>query len=143
SHKATWCLTIARTDPEASHRRGMSMFVVDMAAPGVEHVRRQTANGWTLGEITFTDVALPHDALVGEPHGAWRQLTGALVEERTGMAWLGWATRLLDELDAWAASADRADATAALVELRADLAAGYRLAERVLALADAQQPGTT
>lgn len=59
------------------------------------------------------------------------------------MAWLGWATRLLDELDQWAAQADRSDAIGTLVELRAELAAGYRLAERVLALADARQPGTT
>lgn len=143
SHKSDWCLTVARTDPDASPRRGMSMFVVDLRAPGVEHVRRETANRWTLGELTFRDVALPADALVGELHGAWRQLTSALVEERTGMAWLGWATRMLDDLDAWAAQAERPDAVGPLVELRAELAAGYRLADRVLALADARQPGTT
>jgi alkylation response protein AidB-like acyl-CoA dehydrogenase len=140
SHKADWCVTIARTDPDASPRRGLSMFVIDLRSDGVERRRRATANHWTLGEIDFHDVVLPADALLGEPNGGWRQLTAAIVEERSGMAWLGWATRVLDELDAWARDTDRDDARAALAGLRADLAAGYRLSERVLALQDAAQP---
>jgi alkylation response protein AidB-like acyl-CoA dehydrogenase len=140
AHKADWCLTIARTDPDASPRRGLSMFIVDLRTPGVERTRRRTANGWTLGEITFRDVPLSADALLGELHGGWRQLTAALVEERSGMAWLGWATRILDDLDTWAREAERHDARAPLAGLRAELAAGYRLAERVLACQDAGEP---
>jgi hypothetical protein len=53
------------------------------------------------------------------------------------MAWLGWATRILDELDAWATDAGRDDAREPLASCRAELAAGYRLSERVLARQDA------
>ena len=53
------------------------------------------------------------------------------------MAWLGWATRILDDLDAWAVGAGRDDAGVPLAALRAELAAGYRLAERVMARQDA------
>src|SRR5690606_29636199 len=65
---------------------------------------------------------------------------------RSGMAWLGWAARILDELDDWCRGAipsddAPADALEVLAELRAELAGGYRLAERVLALADTGQPG--
>jgi 3-oxocholest-4-en-26-oyl-CoA dehydrogenase alpha subunit len=142
SHKADWAVTIARTDAEPGARKGLSMFLVDLRSPGVQHVRRATANGWTLGEITFDTVALPADALLGELHGGWRQLTAALIEERSGMAWLGWATRVLDELGTWANGAARDDARLPLAGLRAELAAGYRLAERVLALQDAGEPAT-
>jgi alkylation response protein AidB-like acyl-CoA dehydrogenase len=146
SHKADWCLTIARTDADASARRGLSMFIVDLHAPGVELRRRATANGWTLGEISFRGVKLGSDALLGELHGGWRQLTAALVEERSGMAWLGWAARILDELDEWSRTAiPRGEAPSyaleVIAELRAELAGGYRLAERLLALADTGQPG--
>jgi alkylation response protein AidB-like acyl-CoA dehydrogenase len=140
SHKADWCLTLARTDLDAPPRRGLSMFLVDLSAPGVTRRRRVTANGWTLGEITFDGARLPADALLGARNAGWRQVTAALVEERSGMAWLGWVTRVLDELDAWAAGADRRDARTALSGLRAELAAGYRLAERVMALQDAGEP---
>jgi alkylation response protein AidB-like acyl-CoA dehydrogenase len=137
SHKADWALTVARTDPGASGRRGLSMLIVDLRAPGVERRRRATANGWTLGEIEFRDVALPPDALLGRLDDGWKQLTAALVEERSGMAWLGWATRVLDELDAWSGTP-----APTLAGLRAELAAGYRLAERVLALQDAGDDAT-
>jgi alkylation response protein AidB-like acyl-CoA dehydrogenase len=140
SHKADWCLTIARTDTDASPRRGLSMFIVDLNAEGVARRRRATANHWTLGEIDFRDVVLPADALLGERNGGWRQLTAALVEERSGMAWLGWATRVLDDLDAWARDGDRDHARLALAGLRAELAAGYRLAELVMARQDAAEP---
>jgi alkylation response protein AidB-like acyl-CoA dehydrogenase len=142
SHKADWCITIARTDAAAPPRRGLSMFIVDLRSEGVERRRRATANGWTLGEITFHEVALPVSALLGERDAGWRQLTAALVEERSGMAWLGWATRILDELAAWASGAGRDDALLTIAGLRADLAAGYRLAERVISGQDAGTPTT-
>jgi alkylation response protein AidB-like acyl-CoA dehydrogenase len=137
AHKADWALTIARTDAGATGRRGLSMLIVDLHADGVTRTRRTTANGWTLSEIEFHDVALPSDALLGELHGGWKQLTAALVEERSGMAWLGWATRVLDEMDAWS---DGPSPT--LAGLRAELAAGYRLAEQVLHLQDAGDDAT-
>jgi alkylation response protein AidB-like acyl-CoA dehydrogenase len=141
-HKADWALTIARTDPDAPPRKGLSMFVVDLHEPGVERRRRATANRWTLGELTFDDVLLPPDALLGARDAGWRQLTAALVEERSGMAWLGWATRLLDKLDRWGRDAGRSDALERLAARRAELAAGYRLSERVLTRQDAGEPAT-
>ena len=53
------------------------------------------------------------------------------------MAWLGWATRVLDDLTSWSA-----EPSPVLAGLRAELAAGYRLAERVLALQDAGDDAT-
>ena len=148
SHKADWCLTIARTDIDAPARDALSMFIVDMRAAGVIATRRPTANGWTLGEIRFDDVRVGPEALLGTPNGGWRQLAGALIEERSAAAHLGWATRVLDELVAWATTpdafkhrpADDRRVTDALAQLRTELAVGYRLAERVMREADAGAP---
>lgn len=144
SHKSSWCLTIARTDVDAAPRDAFTMFIVPLDAPGVTCTRRRTANGWTLGEIRFDDVAVGRDAVLGEVGRGWPQMATALIDERSGGAWLGWATRLLDALGVWVRTlADRElarDAAHAIVDLHTDLAIGYRFAERVLALQDAGRP---
>ena len=136
-HKADWCCTIARSDASSQGRRGLTMFLVDMTTPGVEVVRHATANRWTLSTITFTRAAVGPDSVLGEVGDGWRQLSGALLAERSGAAWLGWATRTLEALlDHCAGGADRwlRDALADLV-CRWFAAVGH--VERVLARQDA------
>jgi alkylation response protein AidB-like acyl-CoA dehydrogenase len=136
-HKADWCCTIARSDASSQGRRGLTMFLVDMTTPGVEVVRHATANRWTLSTITFTRAAVGPDSVLGEVGDGWRQLSGALLAERSGAAWLGWATRTLEALlDHCVGGADRwlRDALADLV-CRWFAAVGH--VERVLARQDA------
>jgi alkylation response protein AidB-like acyl-CoA dehydrogenase len=137
AHKANWCCTIARTDPASSGRHGLSMFLVDMETPGIEVTRHATANRWTLSTIRFTDAAVDGRAVLGEVGQGWKQLTGALLGERSGSAWMGWATRNLEALLAsCAGTADRV-----LRDQLADLVTHWfgaqRQMERVLALQDA------
>jgi len=137
AHKADWCCTIARTDPATSGRRGLSMFLVDMTTAGVEVTRVPTANRWALSTIRFEQAAVTGDSLLGEAGAGWRQLTGALLAERSGVAWLGWATRTLEALlDHCAGTRDRAlrDALAALTT---HWFGAVGRVERVLALQDA------
>jgi len=61
-------ITFAYTDPEKKHR-GISAFMVDMHTEGVEQRAIETKLGLycaPTGEITFQDVKLPKEALVGE-----------------------------------------------------------------------------
>ena len=53
---------IARTDPDQPKHAGISMFIVDMKAPGVE-IRpiEQIDGGRHFNEIFFTDVRIPDD----------------------------------------------------------------------------------
>lgn len=137
AHKADWCCTIARTDPSSRGKRGLTMFLVDMSTPGVEVERVPTANRWTLSTVRFTSALVGADAVLGEVGAGWRQLSGALLAERSGVAWLGWSTRTLEVLlDTCAGTRDAVarDELAALVT--AWFTAVGRV-ERVLALQDA------
>ena len=68
---ADWCYLIARTDPDAPRHAGLSDLVVDMRAPGIEvrPIIDMTANGHFC-EVTFDEVQVPGDHLVGEPNGS-------------------------------------------------------------------------
>jgi alkylation response protein AidB-like acyl-CoA dehydrogenase len=139
AHKADWCCTVARSDPASSGRKGLSMFVFPMDTPGVTSERVRTANGWDLGTVRFDEARIDADALLGERDQGWRTLTGALIGERSGVAWLGWATRDVEALlDACAGTRNRIvrDELAGVV---GELYTAKCIAARVLAAQDAGQ----
>lgn len=62
---ADFYTVFASTDREAGHR-GISCFLVDADAPGLEFVKAQELSApHPLGEIAFDDCRLPEDALLG------------------------------------------------------------------------------
>lgn len=135
AHKADVCLTVAITAPEAPPRKAMSMFLVPMGAPGVEVVRHETMNGWTLDEIRFQGVRLGPDALLGAREAGWRQLAAALAAERSGVFLNGFARRALDLLLDRVRGSDRAEdplVVDAIGRLEVAWAASERLSRRAL-----------
>ena len=91
---ADWCLLLARTDPAAPKRRGISYFLLDMRTPGID-VRpiRQATGEWHFCEIFLTDVVIPATQLVGPENGGWAVAQATLAAER-GMTMLELAERL-------------------------------------------------
>jgi alkylation response protein AidB-like acyl-CoA dehydrogenase len=83
AHYCEWGLIIARTDPEAPKHRGITAFIVDMRAPGVE-VRplRQINGSEGFNEVFFTDVHIPDDQRVGDVNDGWRVALTTLMNER-------------------------------------------------------------
>lgn len=81
-----WCYLIARTDPDAPPHKGLSELVVALDSPGVE-VRpiRDLTGGRHFCEVTFTDVVVPADRLVGEENGSFRQVMAQMEHERGGI----------------------------------------------------------
>ncbi len=77
---------ICRTDPDLPKHRGLTGFVVDMHAPGVE-VRplRQMTGGASFNEVFFTDVRVPHSHLLGEVNGGWTVALTTLMNERAAI----------------------------------------------------------
>ena len=83
---ADWIYLIARTDPDAPPHAGLSEFVVDMRTPGIE-VRRivdMTGNDHFC-EVHLNEVRVPHDHLVGELNGSFRQVMRQMEHERGGI----------------------------------------------------------
>jgi acyl-CoA dehydrogenase len=74
---------LCRTDPHAPKHRGITAFVVDMSAPGVE-VRplRQMTGGAEFNEVFLSEVRVPDDHRLGEVNGGWKVALTTLMNER-------------------------------------------------------------
>ena len=85
AHLSKWGLLVVRTDPEAVKHAGLTAFVVDMQAPGVE-VRplRQITGEAEFNEVYFTDTRIPDSERLG---AARRRLAGVAdhADERAGV----------------------------------------------------------
>lgn len=82
---ADWGILMARTKSlsEAPKHEGISFFLVDMHTPGLEtRPLRQMTGSAEFDEVTFDDMQLPPDALLGPEHGGWGVAMGALTRER-------------------------------------------------------------
>ncbi|MEY3360289.1 MAG: hypothetical protein RL531_8 [Actinomycetota bacterium] len=77
---------ITRTDPDKPKHRGMTMFVVDMHAPGVE-VRplRQMTGGAAFNEVFFDEVRIPDSHRLGDVDGGWTVALTTLMNERASI----------------------------------------------------------
>jgi alkylation response protein AidB-like acyl-CoA dehydrogenase len=86
AHKSEYGLVVVRTDPDQVKHRGISMFIMDMKAPGVE-IRpiHQIDGGNHFNEVFFNDVKIPKDWLVGEMNTGWRLATSMLMYERVAI----------------------------------------------------------
>jgi alkylation response protein AidB-like acyl-CoA dehydrogenase len=125
---ATWCLLLARTGPPESRHRGLTAFVVDLRAPGVEVRAIEQANGTDeLAEVTFDDVAVGTECVVGDVGGGWAVAMHILSHERGTFAWFRHCflyQHLLGGL-AHAEARDDAQLGTALLDLAAVTATGH------------------
>jgi alkylation response protein AidB-like acyl-CoA dehydrogenase len=77
---------IARTDPDLPKHKGLTGFVVDMKAPGVE-VRplRQMTGGASFNEVFFNDVRVPDHDRLGDVNNGWAVALTTLMNERAAI----------------------------------------------------------
>jgi alkylation response protein AidB-like acyl-CoA dehydrogenase len=98
---ADWCLLLARTDPDAPKRKGISYFLMDMKSPGIDVRPIRNAIGDShFCEVFLNDVRIPAANLVGAENAGWQVAQATLGAER-GMTMLELAERLGDAGFRW------------------------------------------
>ncbi|OBB17703.1 hypothetical protein A5761_09795 [Mycolicibacterium setense] len=80
-------MLVARTGSTESRHRGLTMFAIDMAAPGVT-VRpiRQITGVEDFNEVFLDEVRVPHAHVIGEVDGGWSAVLTMLMNERVALA---------------------------------------------------------
>ncbi len=103
AHRADWMIALVRTSGTAEDRqKGLSQMLVDLHAPGVSVRPIELMTGDAeFSEVTFDDVWLPPDALVGTDGNGWAQVNAELAFERAGPERI-YSSAIL--LDLWAQS---------------------------------------
>jgi acyl-CoA dehydrogenase len=86
AHHAQIGMALCRTDPDKPKHKGITAFLVDMSAPGVE-VRplRQMSGGAEFNEVFLTNVRVPDDHRLGDVDNGWRVGLTTLMNERASV----------------------------------------------------------
>jgi alkylation response protein AidB-like acyl-CoA dehydrogenase len=86
AHIADWCILVARTASTGRKHEGLTYFLMDMHAPGVE-VRplRQLTGDAEFNEIFMDGVPIPANRVVGEVGQGWTVAITTLMNERANL----------------------------------------------------------
>jgi alkylation response protein AidB-like acyl-CoA dehydrogenase len=86
AHNARFAILVARTNPDVAKHAGLTYFLCDMTAPGVE-VRplRQITGEAEFNEVFLTDVHIPDGQRLGDEGQGWKVATATLNNERVAI----------------------------------------------------------
>jgi alkylation response protein AidB-like acyl-CoA dehydrogenase len=97
-----YLIVTTRTDPTVKRHKGISVFLVDAALPGIacrkiDKLGMRGAGG--LYEVQYDNVRVPRTALLGEVNGGWKVVTATLERARIAQAsyCVGAAQRVIDD----------------------------------------------
>lgn len=83
ARKCQYMFLLARTEPEAPKREGISYLLVDLRQPGIDiRPMKQITGGDDFNEVFFTDAVTPADWIVGARGEGWRVSKSLLKHER-------------------------------------------------------------
>jgi acyl-CoA dehydrogenase len=86
--RADFMACAVKTSPEGGHR-GLSFLVLEREMPGYEVTRKLEKMGWhasDTGELSFTDVEVPDENLLGAENGGFHLIMANFQWERLSMA---------------------------------------------------------
>ena len=83
AHYSRWGILVTRSDFDAPKHKGLTYFVIDMEAPGVE-IRpiKQITGGANFNEVFMTDVRIPDDQRLDAVGNGWAVALTTLMNER-------------------------------------------------------------
>ncbi len=145
AHDSQWGVCLARTDAEAPKHKGITYFLVDMAAEGIDIRPLREITGEALfNEVFLDDVFVPDDQVVGGVNDGWRLARTTLANERVAIAGGTALGNPMEELLKTLADREPDTATAErLARLIIAAQAGSLLDQRIAQLAvGGQDPGS-
>lgn len=86
AHVADQFIVVARTEGETGQQDGISLFMVDASSQGVEVQKLNMVDSRNAGNISFIDVEVPEEALLGQENKGWPALSRTLDIGRIGLA---------------------------------------------------------
>ena len=96
--ESDWMFMLARTNPDAPKHRGISFLLTEMDAPGITVENIPMMWNASRGLVTFNNVRVPRQNLVGELDRGWYVGAALLDFERSGVDRPARARRILQEL---------------------------------------------
>jgi alkylation response protein AidB-like acyl-CoA dehydrogenase len=86
AHEATWGILVTRSNPDVPKHQGMTYFLCEMKAPGVD-VRplRQITGEAEFNEVFLTDVRIPDSLRLGGVGEGWKVAQTTLMNERVAI----------------------------------------------------------
>ncbi len=110
AHRARWGLLLARSNPDAPKHKGLTYFVLDMHAPGVEtRPLRQLTGQAEFNEVYITDARIPDTHRLGAIGDGWRVAMTTLMNERSALGASGsrrGGGTISDAVSLWASRPD-------------------------------------
>jgi alkylation response protein AidB-like acyl-CoA dehydrogenase len=86
AHISRWGMLVARTDPDAGKHEGLSYFILDMKAPGVDvQPLYQITGEAEFNEVFLNDVRIPNSYMLGKEGQGWQVAITTLMNERTAL----------------------------------------------------------
>jgi alkylation response protein AidB-like acyl-CoA dehydrogenase len=86
AHLAKWGMVVTRTDPDQPKHRGMTYFVVDMEAEGVDiRPLYQITGEAEFNEVFFDDTPVPDENRIDAVGAGWRVAMTTLMNERVAI----------------------------------------------------------
>ncbi|MFI6042569.1 acyl-CoA dehydrogenase family protein [Nocardia sp. NPDC051321] len=99
----------ARTDPDATRHRGLSILIMPTTADGFSWSKIHTMAGPGTSATYYSDVRVPASSVVGELHAGWSLITNQLNHERVALTSAAPLQESLRQVREWAEQTTRAD----------------------------------
>jgi alkylation response protein AidB-like acyl-CoA dehydrogenase len=103
-----------RTDPDAPKHKGLSILIVPTDAPGFSWTPVRTVAGPGTSATYYSDVRVPHSALIGGENQGWPLITNQLNHERVALTSAAPVRSALGEVIDWARAATLPDGRAVI-----------------------------
>ena len=99
-HRADRMFILVRTLPDSSRHKGLSLVLIDMKDPGIKiNPIKNISGSSSFNEVVLSNVKTSGKNVVGKLHEGWMVALDLLNFERSGIDYIGWAERCLDDVE--------------------------------------------